>query len=222
MPTDTMKLIQLLLSLICLNSSPSCVFGESHEYISNNNIKLGVDLSKGGSIFYLSAASNDINIVNTYDEGRYIQQSYYGGPTGYEDCVWRDNVWSWNPIAAGDAYRNEASIISFKNPTSTSMHIVSIPLQWACDNIPCNCIFEQYIELNGRRADVTAILHNNRDDQTLYDARTQELPAVYTTGILDTLVSYSGSSPWTDDDNLYIDYNTGFDNSASFPWIPGK
>ena len=60
------------------------------------------------------------------------------------------------------------------------MHIVSTPLQWACNIIPCNCVFEQYIALNGSRADVTAILHNNRSDSTSYSARGQELPAVYT------------------------------------------
>ena len=42
------------------------------KYIKNNDIKLGVDLDKGGSITYLSAANNDYNMINSHDLGREV------------------------------------------------------------------------------------------------------------------------------------------------------
>ena len=65
-------------------------------------------------------------------------------------------------------------------------------MQWACDDIPCNCTFEQCIQLNGQRADVGAVLNNYRSDKTLYNAQGQEMPAVYTISTLYKLVTYNG------------------------------
>ena len=67
----------------------------------------------------------------------------------------------------------------------SSAHIVTTPLQWACDNVACECEFEQRITLGGPAdtgARVDATLHNHRSDTTEYSARRQELPAVYTNG----------------------------------------
>ena len=53
--------------------------------IDNGVIRIGVDLNRGGSITYLSDTENRINVVNTYDFGREIQQSYFSGPIPYGD-----------------------------------------------------------------------------------------------------------------------------------------
>ena len=47
--------------------------------IKNKEIPLNQDLIRGGAICYISKADSDRNIVNIYDEGRYIQQSYNAG-----------------------------------------------------------------------------------------------------------------------------------------------
>ena len=191
------------------------VESSSYKYISNSQIKLGVDLSRGGSISYLSAASNDINIVNTHDNGRLIQQSYYAGPQGFEDCTWSNRAWSWNPVAVGDSHGHKSTVLSYATPSPTSFYIKTLPMQWACDDIPCNCTFEQYIRLHGQRADVMAVLNNYRTDKTSYPAQGQEMPAIYTISTLYKLVTYNGSDPWKNDDLVYPD--AGF----SGWWKPG-
>src|ERR1035437_7833481 len=52
-------------------------------YLDNGVVKVGVDLSKGGSITYLSLSGTSDNIINNADLGRQIQQSYYSGPQPY-------------------------------------------------------------------------------------------------------------------------------------------
>lgn len=189
---------------------------DNFQYISNDNIKLGIDLTRGASIGYLSSSTNSINIINDHDMGREIQQSYYAGPTPYDNCTFLNNEWPWNPIGAGDINGNSGKILQIETPTPTSLHTEMQPLQWACDNVACNCTFEQYIKLNGQRIDVTAILHNHRIDKNDYGAYSQELPAVYTIGTLYQLWTYNGSKAWTNDSLVQL---STYPNTI--PWTPG-
>ena len=190
------------------------VLDDNFDYIENSNIRLGIDLSRGGAIGYLSAASNNINVVNIADMGREIQLSFYAGPNPF--CAsWNNSPWPWNPIGAGDVHGNTGKILSMsKNAENTSIHIITQPLQWPCDNVKCECTFERYIELKGQRVDVMAILHNNRSDHKDYGEYNQELPAVYSIGTLYKLYTYNGSKPWTND--TLVRYST-YPNT---PWTP--
>ena len=47
--------------------------------IDNGILHLRLDLSRGGAIKHISKSGTSRNIINTYDNGRYIQQSYYAG-----------------------------------------------------------------------------------------------------------------------------------------------
>jgi hypothetical protein len=52
-------------------------------YLSNSHLKIGMDPKRGGAITYLSSPVMppewaDRNLINTWDSGRLIQQSYYG------------------------------------------------------------------------------------------------------------------------------------------------
>lgn len=51
-----------------------------NSYLDTGVVKVGVDLGKGGSITYLSKSGTTDNIINSFDLGRQIQQSYYAGP----------------------------------------------------------------------------------------------------------------------------------------------
>ena len=148
-----------------------------------------------------------------------------------------------NAQGAGDVKGNTGKILSLERPSNTSLHIVTLPLQWPCDNVPCECTFERVISLNGQRVDVTAILHNNRSDRkenknhpqhksdsadfahkmyllrsdhTDYGPHTQELPAMYSIGTLYRLLTYNGSAPWTN--GSLSEYST----APYTPWHPGN
>ena len=75
-------------------------------YLDNGQVRLGIDLEHGGTICFLSSGSNseNDNLVNIHDLGRYIQQSYYAGrPVDRRNEGQQKNFspWTWNPIQAG-------------------------------------------------------------------------------------------------------------------------
>lgn len=84
-----------------------------------------------------------------------------------------------------------------RNDVAKTIYIQSRPLQWACDNVPCDCTFEKWIHLNGSAAVVETLLTNARSDHTPYGGFGQELPAIYTVGSLYQLVAYNGTEPFT-------------------------
>jgi hypothetical protein len=116
--------------------------------------------------------------------GREVQLSFYAGPAFYNpngkcNKLFMGQEWPWNPIGAGDIKGNHGAILS-QSFGKTAGHIVTRPLQWACDNVPCECEFEQQFTLGGPAntgVKVVATLHNHRADKTAYPPRSQELPA---------------------------------------------
>lgn len=64
-------------------------------YIDNGQVKLGVDRDRGACIGYFSESSPERNLLNHYDTGRFVQQSYYGDADG---STWAGNPWHHNPV----------------------------------------------------------------------------------------------------------------------------
>ena len=179
---------------------------EELKTISNGVIELGIDLQRGGSITYLSEYNKNLSVINIHDMGREVQLSFYSGPDDYEpfpgsqacNTSWRRGLWPWNPIGAGDVTGNTGQVLDVRvNDNGTSMYVKSKPLQWACKNVSCECFFEKWITLDGPTASVKASLTNFRSDKTAYSGHGQELPAVYTTGYLHRLFTYSGAEPFS-------------------------
>jgi hypothetical protein len=156
---------------------------DEYVYLESEAIKVGLDMSRGGSIGFASAVHQGENVINTADMGREIQLSFYGGPDDYDNCHWNGQNWPWNPIGAGDVKGHHGTVLSLEH-NATFAHIITRPLQWACDNVPCECTFEQTMSLSGTVLHVTSTLHNNRSDHTPYPAHPQELPAAYSIGTL--------------------------------------
>ena len=190
------------------------------KYIDNGVVKLGIDLSLGGSIGFFGPSGSNVNLVNSYDKGREIQLSFYAGPQFYNpggrcNKLFRNQPWPWNPIGAGDVKGNRGKINTW-GVNANQAHVVATPLQWACNNVPCECEFEKSIVLGGPAntgAKIVATLHNHRSDKTAYPPMNQELPAVYSNGPYYRLMTAQGGR--------IVELNSGFDPSKPFPWIPG-
>lgn len=171
-------------------------------YLDNGVIKLGVDLKKGGSITWLSLSGSRNNVVNSYDLGREIQQSYYAGPKPYNPSNnanpgWKN--WPWNPIQSGDSYGHGSVVLAQSNDGRT-LYVKCRPMQWALNDVPGQCTCESWITLTGNVAVVSNRLVNMRKDTAKqFQGVDQELPAVYTVGKLWKLVSYAGNAPFTGD-----------------------
>jgi hypothetical protein len=181
-------LFALLLSAAKVNAQKS----EGISLISNGILTVGVNTVHGGAISYL--VHNKVptgNLINNHDQGREVQQSYYAGPRPY-----RGANWPWNPISSGDHNGHGSHLINLTH-TDDFIYVKARPLQWALDNVPCNCTFETYVTLDENGVFVRNRLVNFRADHTDYGAHQQELPAVYTIGNLYEMWSYVGSDPWS-------------------------
>ena len=107
-------------------------------YLSNRTIKIGVDLDKGGAITYLAHLRRNTNVVNNFDLGRQIQQSYYSGPQPFDPynnmkANWES--WPWNPIQSGDSYGHPGRVLQSRND-GKEIYVKSRPMQWALNDVP--------------------------------------------------------------------------------------
>jgi hypothetical protein len=170
--------------------------------LNNGVIQVGIDATQmGGAITYLSKATSTTNLINIHDRGRAVQQSYYAGAAVDRSAEGQFyptySPWPWNPITAGDVYGDSATVIAANN-TSTTMYAKTRPLLWDMPLEQCECFFETWMTLEGRRVRVHNKLTTTRTDKRWNVlSRDQELPAVYPVAKLPRVVSYTGSQPFT-------------------------
>jgi hypothetical protein len=110
----------------------------------NGVLKLKLDLSRGGAICYVSLSGSDENLVNIFDEGRYIQQSYYAGKfldRQKEGQSPRWSPWPWNPIQVGDAFGNRAEILDYIQKEDI-LYVKCTPMLWDMNNKPAEAIMD--------------------------------------------------------------------------------
>jgi hypothetical protein len=195
-----------LVALCCVAQLASAELLKLH----NPSITIGIDTARGGSLAFLTDNNApSLNLINTHDQGREIQQSYYSGPRGYRGGHWNGSPWWWNPIGAGDHVGHSGRVLKV-NHTGDKIYVKSRPLQWANDDVECNCTFETYVTLDINGAYVRNRLVTFREDDTVYHAMEQELPASYYIGRFSKLWMGEGGGG-----ARQVKYPTG-------KWTPGK
>ena len=165
------------------------------KYIDNGKVRLGVDMQRGGSIFYFALSNERRNLLNHRDEGRFIQQSYYGESDG---TMWGNNPWTWNPIQGGGCDGTCAQVRSFEIADS-SLHVVSVPVHWAGNYLMPELEMEETITLKDSVAHLHYTFRNTGPGATSHPTAMQEMPAVFVDYQLDHLVFYRGMHPWEQD-----------------------
>jgi hypothetical protein len=199
------------LPLVALEEKPS--------YLENDRIRLGVDLSIGGAITWLSEKEEGVNLINSHDWGRQIQMSFYSGPNPFEPDGKKPHPhWKglgWNPIQSGDWAGNPSKILEHRND-GEEIYVKCIPMQWPLDGVPGDCVFESWIRLEGRVAKVRSRITNQRKDKTQYPPKSQELPALYTNGPWYKLVTYTGLNPYQNESVVEIPIKEK--KPGDFPW----
>ena len=171
-------------------------------YIDNGRFKLGVDMGWGGTINYLEDMTHKekglTNLVNKYDTGRLIQQSYYG--TGAIEGVFEwgsfmeSEKWPYNPVQGGDK-GNVASRLIDVQVGENYVYIKSQPMDWGKVGYVTPSYMENkyvleedFVRVDNRFVDFSGWEHPYTG---------QELPALYTVSYLDTFIWYNGTNPWT-------------------------
>ncbi len=83
-------------------------------YLDNGTVRIGIDKSRGACIGYFGESKTGRNLLNHYDEGRFVQQSYYGQKDGSD---WHGKPWVYNPVQGGSWDANSNDNVLGKSPT---------------------------------------------------------------------------------------------------------
>jgi hypothetical protein len=162
----------LLFLLFFVISAPAAT-PEEWVYIDNGKIRLGVNKSGGAAVGWLSESGRDSNVLNRYDLGRYVQQSWYGAEDGSN---WNGKPWRWNPVQGGNWENAPAELTSFSADEKV-IESVSVPVHWATGELLREVVLRQKIELFDHVVRIDYEMeYSGKATHPLQD---QELPAVF-------------------------------------------
>lgn len=183
-------------------------------YLDDGVLRLGVNEGAGAAIGWFSASGAEKNLLNTYDVGRYVQQSYYGDPDGTD---WNKKPWVYNPVQGG-SWKNQASQLLQSRLADGVYYAKTRPRHWAGGDLLDEVTMEEWIRLEAGTARLR--FRMTYDDTKTHKARHQELPAFFVDAALDTLVLCpEEAAAWTGADLKRL--HPGFPNEyakLSEPW----
>ena len=158
--------------------------GRQWEYLDNGRVRVGIDKSRGACIGFFAESATGRNLLNHYDEGRFIQQSYYGAADGSK---WNGKPWVYNPIQGGHHKGKRSRLLEFNRDNKKKTISAKIqPLSWA-SGVSCpEAIMGVTISLDGPLAKIRFRMDYTGKDQSVI--RDQEMPAVFVDAELLNLV----------------------------------
>jgi len=179
--------------LPCLLLCSSALHAQEHwVYLDNGHVRLGVNMDAGGSIGWFSHSHSSANLLNPFDHGRYVQQSYYGDPDGSE---WDGKPWRYNPVQGG-SWKGVPATVLEKREDRHSLYVKTRPRHWATGADTDEITFEEWLTLEGGLADLKYRMTCNVAKE--HGPRHQELPAVFVMPRYNTLVFCEKGAPaWT-------------------------
>lgn len=172
-----------------LAAAPEAVESRHWTFLDNGQVRLGVNMRAGGAVGWFSRSGSDVNWVNGYDHGRYIQQSYYGDSDGSD---WNGTPWRYNPVQGG-SWRGVPATVLEARESNNSLHVKTRPRQWAGGQEVDDMLMDQLLSLDGGLARLKYRM--TYTGTATHAARHQELPAVFATPRCDTLVFCEQGKP---------------------------
>lgn len=170
--------------------------------------------------------SSSVNLVNIYDAGRQIQQSYYANVGGTMSATNGENgytrsycytgsedgwYWPYNPVQAGDCANNPGQIIDYE-VTKNYIYVKVRAMDWAKGwiqkfNVPNTYVggstTKSYMENWYRIQNGMVVVENTFIDWNGFTnmeevpVHTNELPATFIVHPFNNLVCYTGMFPWS-------------------------
>eukprot|EP00884_Botryococcus_braunii_P021617 jgi/Botrbrau1/8139/Bobra.0308s0029.1 len=160
--------------------------------IQNEYFELRVSKVAGGAITYLSRAGEGRNVINRWDTGRLIQQSYYGSEDGSR---WAGQPWKWNPVQGGDWQGATGILLDLKRKSDFEISTVSIPRNWGGGQLLIEVVMESHITLKKDHIMIqNKVYHSGWKSQMFTN---QELPAAFLTRSFSRFWWYNGTDPWS-------------------------
>lgn len=182
----------------------------------DNDVYIGVNATDLiGEAGKLGSEDHHVNLINYYDAGRQIQQSFYAALGGSNEMTNGENgytrkmcytgssagyYWPYNPVQGGDVHCNISQIIDYQI-TENSIYIKVKPLDWADNNYVTDSYMENWYSIVNENIIVKNRFINFAGFSDMEDCKNVqlELPATYIAHPLHTLVTYQGETPWIDD-----------------------
>ena len=190
-------------------------------FVESDNLKIGVDLLWGGALSYVEdldsnvqavsvdgqikvdsnaeerynakSVNDNVNLINRYDPGRLVQQSYYG-TMEYDFGIFMENDWRYNPVQGGNQFGDASKIVDLKI-TDNSIYIKCRPLDWAKEK---EFITPSYMEATYSIENGSVHGKCRFVDFSGYPEAesSQEIPAFYCIEPFNNFVYYKGDNPW--------------------------
>ncbi len=151
-------------------------------FFDNGKIRVGINLQAGGSMGWLSKSHSPDNLLNRYDHGRYVQQSFYGDADGSD---WNGKPWRYNPVQGG-SWKGLPAVVLEHHETPVDSYVKTQPMQWASGSLVKDMIMEQWLNLVGDQVHLRYRM--TYTGSLAHKARHQEMPAVFVTPRCETLV----------------------------------
>lgn len=155
---------------------------ERWAYLDNGNVRLGVNLTAGACVGWFSHSHSSDNLLNAYDVGRYLQQSYYGDKDGSD---WNGKPWRYNPVQGG-SWKNEVSLVVESREEKDQLYAKIHPRHWATGELLTEVTMEQWLRLDGGLARLKFKM--TYSGEKVHRPYHQELPALFVKPSLDSLV----------------------------------
>lgn len=166
---------------------------------SDGDVKIGINYGEREGA---QLVSDSVNLINIFDKGREVQQSYYADldvENGYERGVYilqNRQDWPYNPVQGGDQDNNSSQIIDYRVENNL-LYVKTRAMDWGHHNSTTKSYMENWYTLQ----DDVLIVKNRFVDWNgftgEYPSISSEMPAVYFAQALDTFVTYDGTTPWT-------------------------
>jgi hypothetical protein len=202
-----MKLLSLLGVFILAPALTQAA--ERWVYIDNGHVRLGVNLTAGACVGWFSHSHSSDNLLNAYDVGRYLQQSYYGDPDGSD---WNGKPWRYNAVQGG-SWKNEPAVVIEFREEHDNLYAKVQPRHWATGELLPEVTMEQWLSLDGGLAKLKFKMTYSGEKH--HKPCHQELPAIFVKPALDTLA-------FVGNDGQITRQQPGFPNEMirySEPWL---
>lgn len=177
------------------------VYARETYYFENERYRVGVELAWGGGLSYILDKKCPVkglgNLLNHFDTGRLVQQSYYGtGDKPFVRGEFMGNSWVYNPVQGGDRGAFKSKLIEAR-VSENEVYIKCRPRDWGHAGGVTYSYMENWYRLNGDYLEVD----NRFTDYSgwKHPKNSQELPAFYTVSYLGNYYWYEGDKPWTGD-----------------------
>ena len=184
---------------------------------ADGTIKVGINYGEREGAQLLSES---VNLINIFDKGREVQQSFYADVNEEEHGYVRgayvaqnNQDWPYNPVQGGDQDDNSSQIIDYRVEENL-LYVKTRAMDWGQHNSTTKSYMENWYTLE----DDTLIVKNRFIDWNGFKSKVtkainSEMPAVYFAQALNTFVTYDGAAPWTDSE---LDRQSNLDD-----WVKG-